>query len=53
MVELPVLGCLSSRCSEVTEVGELLIFVIFTLINYMQNYGDILNVILLYLAVLC
>jgi len=51
-VELPVLSCLSSKCSEVTEVEVLLIIVVFTLMNYMQNYGDIVNVILLYLAVL-
>jgi len=47
-----VLSCLSSKCSEVTEVGVLLIFVIFAFMNYMLNYGDIVNVILLYLAVL-
>jgi hypothetical protein len=49
-VELP---CLSNSCSEVPEVGERSIFVIFTLMNYIQKYGDIVNVILLYLAVLC
>jgi hypothetical protein len=38
--ELSVLACLSSRCSEVTEVGVLLTFLRISLTVFVQNYGD-------------